>query len=129
VEAEPLHVQVARALGWSDIENLGPREYGPEWHRPGADLWMGHPPTQQVDEYIDLPPYGEASIHGQRETGFLMGAVFAAYTDLRVSREYNADGNTLYFARISHKLQAEGASMEEAVARLFVAIIKHLKGE
>lgn len=42
--SEPLHVRVARALGWTDVQSLGPRQHGPAWHRAGTDLWTGRPP-------------------------------------------------------------------------------------
>lgn len=59
-EPLPLHCRVAVALGWTDVQSLGPRQHGPSWHTPGAELWVGVPPCPNDEGPVE-PGYGERS--------------------------------------------------------------------
>lgn len=93
--AEPLHVRVSHCLGWTDLQNLGPRLHGgAPWHRPGDDLWVGIAPCVECGDdgicdehdaqgpsYQAVPPYGEESPHGWAVTGPFLRYVEEASAD------------------------------------------------
>lgn len=56
-DTKPLHVQVAEALGWTDIQSLGPRNYGPRDHLHGTDLWVGLRPGVPGACFEPIPRY------------------------------------------------------------------------
>lgn len=93
MSAEPLHVRVARALGWTEIQSIGPRQHGPSWHASGEELWVGLPPgfgdacanlarvpvrggirdlAFRAGHYDPIPPYGRESPEGWAVTGPLI---------------------------------------------------------
>jgi hypothetical protein len=73
MNARPLHVLVAEKLGWRDITNLGPRQFGGPGHTPGEDLWMGREPDAlDIEGFAPIPPFGQNSWHGWACTGPLM---------------------------------------------------------
>jgi hypothetical protein len=135
VTTEPLHVRTARALGWTDIQNLGPRQYGPKWHTPGADLWVGHPPTDDSPmirdllckvggiQYEPIPPYGEESAEGTALCGELIAVIVATEGRVSVAREH-VDGAPRMIAVCGwwSRAAAPQEAVQTALAELLCAL-------
>lgn len=137
MSAEPLHVRVARALGWTDVQSLGPRDHGPSWHTPGTDLWVGLAPCEAYEspepgyitadrcackddaQYLPIPPYGQDSPDGNAVTmPFLRYVRELSWSEMRA----DIAPARAWYASSRDLVAGFGATPGEALCNLVLAL-------
>lgn len=127
---EPLHVQVARALG-ATLENLGPREGAgrPSWLEAHEDVWMQRLEIGDRVEWEYVPPYGDGAPQGHAVTlGVLLPSMVCCYEEIRLTRHPMTGHLKPFFAEWGPRdwktplIGCPGATLSEAVARLYLQL-------